>query len=65
MKTGTVSEFDHDRGLGVVTADDGAEYLFHVIEIADGTRSIDLGQSVQFELLAKFGHDQAARIQKV
>jgi cold shock CspA family protein len=48
---GTVSEFDEGRGLGTVTADDGASYSFHCTRIADGTRTIAVGTSVTFEVV--------------
>ena len=50
---------------GTVTADDGTPYLFHVTEIADGTRSIDVGRAVRFRPLARFGRFQAGAIDKV
>lgn len=59
---GVVTEFDDDRGLGTVLSDDGVAFLFHVIEIADGTRSIDVGQAVRFEPLPRFGTLQAGAI---
>lgn len=62
---GTVTEFSDARGLGTVVSGAGDAFLFHVIEIADGTRSIDVGQSVRFEPLAKFGRLQAGAIHKV
>ena len=65
MLRGCVSEFSEERGLGTVTADDGVSYLFHLIEIADGTRAIDVGQAVTFEPLPRFGTLQAAGIHKV
>ena len=43
MPLGTVIDFDDHVGLGHVEADDGAVYLFHCVEIADGTRTIDVG----------------------
>ncbi len=61
---GTVSEFSDVRGLGTVRAPDGLEYVFHVVEIADGTRSIDVGQSVIFQQLPKYGRVQASRLHK-
>ena len=57
---GTVTAFDATAGLGTVTADDGDEFRFHCVEIADGTRSIDAGASVEFTLLAKLGMYEAA-----
>ncbi len=65
MRRGVVIDFDDDKGLGSVVDDDGTEYLFHVIEIADGTRTIDVGQAVTFQPLAKFGSYQAGRLHKV
>lgn len=59
---GVVTEFNDDRGLGTVLSDDGVAFLFHVIEIADGTRSIDVGQAVRFEPLPRFGTLQAGAI---
>jgi CspA family cold shock protein len=50
--TGVVSEFDEAAGLGTVTADDGAVYRFHCTQIADGTRSIDVGTRVCFDVVA-------------
>ena len=47
--TGTVTEFDDDAGLGTITADDGTMYDFHCTAIADGTRTIAPGTSVEFE----------------
>lgn len=65
MLNGVVTEFSEARGLGTVTGDDGRIYLFHVVEIADGTRSIRVGQPVSFRPLAKFGTFEAGRIHKV
>ncbi len=65
MLAGTVTEFDSDKGLGTVTAADGTSFLFHVIEIADGTRSVDVGQAVRFHPLPKFGRFQASGLHKV
>jgi CspA family cold shock protein len=65
MLSGTVTGFDEAKGLGTVTAVDGREYLFHCIEIADGTRTVDVGQPVRFQPLPKFGRIQAGRVVKV
>jgi cold shock CspA family protein len=59
---GRVTDFDARVGLGHVTADDGTEHLFHCVEIADGTRTIAVGAEVTFELLPKFGRDEAAQL---
>ena len=52
--TGTVTEFDQDKGWGMVRAADGTDYWFHCTAIADGTRSIEVGTAVEFEIVA--GH---------
>lgn len=65
MLTGRVAEFAEAKGLGTVIADDGTRYLFHVIEIADGTRTIDVGQPVSFQPLAKFGTIEAGEVRKI
>ena len=49
---GTVTEFDDPRGLGTVTADDGAAYPFHCTAIADGSRTIAVGTAVEFDVAA-------------
>jgi cold shock CspA family protein len=46
--SGRVAEFDGDRGLGVLVADDGRELPFHCTAIADGSRQIDPGTRVGF-----------------
>jgi CspA family cold shock protein len=46
--TGTVTAFDGPRGLGEVTATDGAVFPFHCTQIADGTRTIPVGAAVDF-----------------
>ena len=40
---GRVTTFDGHSGLGIVTADDGTDYPFHCVEIADGSRTIEIG----------------------
>jgi len=48
---GRVSAFDEHRGLGEVTEAAGAVYPFHCTAIADGTRSIEVGAAVAFEVV--------------
>lgn len=59
---GVVREFDAAVGLGVIVQPDGTTHAFHVIEIADGTRTVDVGAAVSFDLLAKLGRYEAANI---
>lgn len=59
---GTVVQFDSAVGLGTICDESGAEVAFHCVEIADGTREIDVGASVVFDPLPKFGRYEAANI---
>ncbi|MFL6178638.1 MAG: cold shock domain-containing protein [Actinomycetes bacterium] len=59
---GTVTAFDFDRGLGEVTTDDGEVLSFHCVEIADGSRSIEVGTPVRFEVMLKLGRREASDI---
>jgi cold shock CspA family protein len=49
--TGVVTAFDHAAGFGTVTADDGTPFFFHCTQIADGTRAIDVGRRVCFDVV--------------
>lgn len=51
---GTVASFDDHRGYGAIRSADGDELFFHCTRIADGSRTIDEGASVAFEVVA--GH---------
>ncbi len=51
---GTVARFDAATGLGEISGTDGSTYPFHSTVIADGTRAIAIGASVEFEVVA--GH---------
>jgi cold shock protein len=50
--TGVVAEFDERRGLGTIRADGGGDLPFHCTAIADGTRTIPVGQRVAFDVVA-------------
>ena len=60
--TGTVIEFDAERGLGTIESSTGTTFAFHCVEIADGTREIAVGTAVSFRSLPKFGRFEAANI---
>jgi CspA family cold shock protein len=59
---GVVASFDENLGLGTILASEGTVYEFHCIEIADGSRAIEVGRDVSFGLLAKLGRYEAANI---
>ena len=62
---GTVVAFDDARGLGAIEAD-GTEYPFHCTAILDGTRSIEVGTAVAFEVRpGGMGRWEATRIANV
>ncbi len=64
-RTGSVSSFDDHRGLGEVTAEDGTTYPFHCTGIADGTRTIEVGTSVRFDVVAgRLGQWEAGAVAK-
>ncbi len=44
-----MASFDEPRGLGTIDAE-GTVYPFHCTAIADGTRTIDEGTEVTFEV---------------
>lgn len=51
MRTGTVKWFDSKKGYGFISPDDGSQDVFvHFSAIdAQGFRTLDEGQAVQFE----------------
>jgi cold shock CspA family protein len=56
---GTVTAFDKFVGLGDVTRDDGWVLMFHCIAIADGSRDIEVGTDVEFDVICKLGRYEA------
>jgi len=63
MPRGTVVDFDEHRGNGTVRADDGTEHPFHCTQIADGSRTIEVGTSVDYEVVpGHLGRWEAARL---
>jgi cold shock CspA family protein len=62
---GRVTAFDRQRGLGEVTSVDGAVHPFHCIEIADGSRDIQVGRDVTFTVRRRLGRVEAADLRYV
>lgn len=61
--TGVVASFDEPRGLGVITTSAGVTLPFHCTAIADGTRTIPVGERVRFQVVpGPLGRWEAAHI---
>lgn len=57
--------FDDPRGLGTIEAD-GVEHPFHCTQIADGTRTIEVGTMVTFDLRpGHLGRYEAVEVKKL
>jgi cold shock CspA family protein len=64
--TGVVAEFDEPRGLGVIRGDDGADVPFHCTAIADGSRTVETGRRVSFEVVpGLLGRWEASGVEKL
>ena len=64
-REGKVLSFDAPRGLGVVVDDEGVEFPFHCNAITDGTREIEPGTRVRFQVTPGLGRWEAAAIESV
>jgi CspA family cold shock protein len=65
VTSGTVVAFDDAKGWGTVRDDEGVEHFFHCTAIADGTRTIDVGTAVQYEIVpGHLGRWEAARLER-
>ena len=62
---GRVTVYDEHKGYGVVTADDGTPYFLHCTQIADGSRTIEVGTEVAFAVLARLGRYEASAVRPV
>ena len=63
MASGAVIDFDAHRGYGTIRDVDGREVFFHCTRIADGTRTIEVGTDVTYELVpGHLGRWEAAAI---
>ena len=52
---GVVATFDDHRGYGTVRTASGEELFFHCTRIADGTRTIEPGAEVRFDVVPGLG----------
>jgi len=66
LVNGTVVEFDDAKGFGTVRGEDGADRFFHCTAIADGTRTIEVGAAVHYDIVAgRLGRYEAAALRPV
>lgn len=65
MPKGTVKWFNATKGYGFISKDDGGDIFVHYSAIqGDGYRSLDEGQSVEFEVSQGPKGPQAANVVK-
>lgn len=66
MSTGVVATWDEHGGYGSVRDDDtGAEHFFHCTAITDGSRTIEVGAAVTYDVVAgRLGRWEAEKIEK-
>lgn len=66
LHVGVVSAFDEARGLGTVSDDDGRTWPFHCTAVADGTRTVAVGERVAFCVgPGHLGRMEAAQVTKL
>ena len=66
VRLGTVTAFDDHAGLGEVTSQSGDVHPFHCTAIADGSRTIEVGAAVGFNILpGRSGRWEAAQLTRV
>ncbi|QFU85901.1 cold-shock protein [Amycolatopsis sp. YIM 10] len=67
MAVGTVKWFNSEKGYGFIECSDGPDVFVHYSAIqADGFRTLDEGDQVEFEVQSgRDGRSQAADVRKV
>jgi len=65
MATGTVKWFSNSKGYGFITADDGTDVFVHHSDIqGEGFKTLEEGDSVQFEITEGPKGPKAAKVSK-
>jgi CspA family cold shock protein len=66
MAQGTVKWFNPEKGFGFIRREDGEDvFVHHTAIVADGFRSLDEGQQVEFEVTQGKKGPQAVNVTKV
>lgn len=66
MPTGTVKFFNNEKGYGFITRPDGPDLFVHFSNIeGSGYRSLEDGQSVEFEVAPGRKGDEAVNVRVV
>ncbi|MFN8648712.1 cold-shock protein [Streptococcus sp.] len=66
MAVGTVKWFNAEKGFGFISQENGPDVFAHFSEIqADGFKSLDEGQKVEFEVTEGNRGPQASNIVKL
>lgn len=62
---GTVTQFNRQVGLGEITDTHAHVWPFHCVSLADGTRTIEVGTSVVFDVQFHVVREEAFNIRTV
>jgi cold shock protein len=66
MPTGTVKFFNNEKGYGFISRDDGEDVFVHFSNIqGSGYRSLEEGQTVEFEIGPGRKGDEALNVRAV
>ncbi|MGL5312244.1 MAG: cold-shock protein [Peptostreptococcaceae bacterium] len=66
MKTGVVKWFNNEKGFGFISVEGEGDVFVHFSAITgDGYKSLEEGQSVQFEVVEGAKGPQAANVVKL
>ncbi|MCC3683536.1 cold-shock protein [Staphylococcus epidermidis] len=66
MKQGTVKWFNAEKGFGFIERENGGDVFVHFSAIVeDGYKSLEEGQSVEFDIVEGERGEQAANVVKM